>query len=107
MSVWPTASVALQMSLAGRHGGLTVVHGGGNALLQVSGQTAATASSLTRQDGLAWADDGFAAGQTVRIAGENVENDQLKDLVRWAERHSPVGRTVRHAPANIVSIVTE
>src|SRR5262249_30335090 len=54
----------------GQHGGLTVVHGGGNRLLEVTGAMTTTALSVTRLDGLAWVDDGFAVGQRVQISGE-------------------------------------
>jgi hypothetical protein len=66
----PAYSGPLTVSLPGRHGGLTVVHGGGNSLLTTTAMTQVNGASLTRTDGLAWADDGFAIGQVVRIAGE-------------------------------------
>jgi len=65
-------AVMLQMSLFGRHGGLTVVHGGGNSLLTTRGVMTATNASLTRTDGLGWAEDGFVIGQVVQVAGETV-----------------------------------
>lgn len=34
----------------------------------------------------------------VRITAENASDQQLHELVRWAESHSPVGCTVRDAP---------
>lgn len=48
---------------------------------------------------------GHAALRTgVRIASQNATPEQLRELVRWAEEHSPVGRTVRDAPKNILNI---
>src|ERR1700754_402408 len=36
----------------------------------------------------------------VEIAAENASPQQLSDLVRWSEAHSPVACTVRDAPTN-------
>jgi uncharacterized OsmC-like protein len=41
----------------------------------------------------------------IEIAAENAHPQQLRDLVRWSEAHSPVGCTVREAPPNNVRIV--
>ena len=41
----------------------------------------------------------------VRIGADNAAPGQLEELVRWAERHSPVGCTVQGAPANALSVV--
>ena len=58
------------------HGGVTAVHGGGNALLMVDGTFTATAAPadplgsvvrLTRDDGLAWTRYGFQVGQQVTL----------------------------------------
>src|SRR6185503_10020673 len=51
------------------HGGITAVHGGGNALLQVNGTFDFAAGQITRRDGLAWTTYGFAIGQQVTIPG--------------------------------------
>src|SRR5439155_1304107 len=51
------------------HGSLTVVHGGGNQYLRVRGPMSAPGGSITRGDGLFWADDGFTVGQTVSVDG--------------------------------------
>jgi hypothetical protein len=74
-----TASVSATLSVNGPHGGLTTVHGGGNSLLQITGSMDAAnhvalpdggvGSSLTRRDGLAWQQDGFAIGDRVQISG--------------------------------------
>ena len=58
------------------HGGITAVHGGGNALLKVDGTFTAAAApadavgsvvQLTRDDGLMWTRYGFLVGQQVTL----------------------------------------
>ena len=51
------------------HGTITVVHGGGNSFVQITGAMTLAGSAITRADGLNWADDGFAIGQVVTITG--------------------------------------
>ncbi|HZK06225.1 MAG TPA: hypothetical protein VFC82_10350 [Actinomycetaceae bacterium] len=58
------------VTLPGEHGGLTVVHGGGNAPLIITGNMTGGQGSLTRADGMAWSADGFAVGQLVHLDGE-------------------------------------
>jgi len=41
----------------------------------------------------------------VEIAARNADPEQLRDLVRWAEAHSPVGCTVRESPPNTFRVV--
>jgi hypothetical protein len=40
----------------------------------------------------------------VRISARNADAEKLRELVSWAEEHSPVGRTVRDAPKNELTI---
>jgi len=40
----------------------------------------------------------------VRIAARNASAQELRELVTWANEHSPVGRTVRDAPKNTLMI---
>jgi uncharacterized OsmC-like protein len=59
--------------------------------------------------GMLGLDDAISAGLSnlrtkVRIAAENATEQQLDELVRWAERHSPVGCTVRDAPRTSLDI---
>ncbi|MEQ1827017.1 MAG: hypothetical protein ABL921_13765 [Pirellula sp.] len=54
----------------GVHGGLTVIHGGGNMPLSINGKMQTTTSSVNRLDGLSWIEDGYAIGQQVQISGE-------------------------------------
>ncbi|MFZ0529420.1 MAG: HYR domain-containing protein [Propionicimonas sp.] len=58
------------MTVPGAHGGLTVVHGGGNRPLEFTGTVTGGAGTLTRTDGLSWAADGFVVGQVVQVSGE-------------------------------------
>ena len=75
-SLLPSSTTTKTVFVAGPHGGLTVVHGGGNMPLETSFNMVRGTTSLTRQDGLAWTADGyattFANGQPmhVQIAGE-------------------------------------
>ena len=59
---------------AAAHGGVTTVHGGGDALLQLTGtfdaaNPTASTGQLVRRDGLSWAGAGFAVGQQVTLSG--------------------------------------
>jgi Ca2+-binding RTX toxin-like protein len=54
----------------GPHGGLTVVHGGGNFALEIEFDMQVAADSLTRLDGLSWSEAGFQVGDRVQISGE-------------------------------------
>ena len=59
--------------------------------------------------GMLGLDETISAGHSairtcVEIAASNAGTAQLEDLVRWAADHAPVGRTVRDAPANTLSI---
>jgi hypothetical protein len=69
--VLPTiASQELRMVFwPGPHGGLTVIHGGGNTPLQINFQMDTAANSVTRRDGLSWIDAGYSIGQKIQIAG--------------------------------------
>ena len=40
----------------------------------------------------------------IQIAADNASPQQLQELVRWAEQHSPVGCTVRDAPTNTLNV---
>ncbi|MCA1683511.1 MAG: hypothetical protein LC708_00005, partial [Actinobacteria bacterium] len=64
------AGVTRTVSVPGRHGGLTVVHGGGNFPLEISGPMTTTAGSVTRIDGLSWIASGYKVGDRIQIAGE-------------------------------------
>jgi uncharacterized OsmC-like protein len=55
--------------------------------------------------GMADVSAGHAALRTnVKIAADNATPEQLEELVRFAEAHSPVGCTVRDAPPNTLRI---
>ena len=51
------------------HGGITTVHGGGNALLEVRGNFTVAGQTLTRTDGVSWASAGFAVGHLLTVDG--------------------------------------
>jgi uncharacterized OsmC-like protein len=60
--------------------------------------------------GILGLDDRISAGHSVirtnvQIGAQNATPEQLQELVKWAEEHSPVGRTVRDAPANTLRVV--
>jgi len=40
----------------------------------------------------------------VRIAAQNADREQLEQLVRWADEHSPVGCTVRNSPNSTLTV---
>ena len=55
----------------GPHGGLTVVHGGGNTALRIEFEMDSDpANTVTRLDGLSWIDAGFSLGQRVQVEGD-------------------------------------
>ncbi len=77
-SMAATRPTSATIQVPGRHGGLTVVHGGGNTRLTVEDASvevidAATGAGhdadLRRRDGLAWQGDGFRIGQRVTVNG--------------------------------------
>ncbi|HEY6031932.1 MAG TPA: hypothetical protein VIU44_15285, partial [Gaiellaceae bacterium] len=53
------------------HGGITAVHGGGNALLDVDGSFDISAGQVVRTDGLSWQRYGFVAGQEITLPNGN------------------------------------
>lgn len=59
--------------------------------------------------GILGMDDNVSAGHAalrtkVKIAADNATAQELEDLVRFAEAHSPVGCTVQDAPPNSLEI---
>ncbi|MBR1124362.1 OsmC family protein [Bradyrhizobium lablabi] len=49
---------------------------------------------------------GYSALTTdVEIGAQAADPEQLRDLVRWVEAHSPVGCTVRDSPPNTLRVV--
>ncbi|HEX6131212.1 MAG TPA: hypothetical protein VF044_05745 [Actinomycetota bacterium] len=73
----PAISVATTRMVfwPGPHGGLTVAHGGGNTLLEITFEMDSTANvdgtaTLSRLDGLSWIDAGFSIGQRVQLTGD-------------------------------------
>jgi hypothetical protein len=68
----------------GPHGGLTVVHGGGNLPVQTFGayttETISDSNYLLRDDGRDWANDGYTVGQLIYIEGETDTREILAIL---------------------------
>jgi uncharacterized OsmC-like protein len=67
-----------------------------------------TVEGETDQRGILGLDENVSAGQSalrtiVKIRGHAAE-ETLRELVCWAEAHSPVGCTVREGPANPLEI---
>jgi uncharacterized OsmC-like protein len=61
--------------------------------------------------GILGLDERISAGMsalrtTVQIAADNAGPEQLEELVRWSDEHSPVGCTVREAAANTLIVRT-
>jgi uncharacterized OsmC-like protein len=59
--------------------------------------------------GMLGLDESISAGHSalrtdVRVSARNATPEQLRELVIWAEEHSPVGRTVRDAPKNVLTV---
>jgi hypothetical protein len=59
--------------------------------------------------GILGLDDGISAAMsalrtTVQIAADNAGPEQLEELVRWSDKHSPVGCTVREASKNTLIV---
>jgi len=69
----------------GVHGGLTVVHGGGNFRLETEGDMNVDSEhedgfAVTRLDGRDWGEDRYEAGQIIQLAGETYTREIL-DIV--------------------------
>ena len=70
----PADAMRRQVFWPGPHGGLTVVHGGGNSEIEIvfeveAQMTGADTSSVIRLDGRSWIDTGFSVGNRVQVDG--------------------------------------
>jgi uncharacterized OsmC-like protein len=70
-------------------------------------EVSVTSESDTR--GLLGSDESVSAGlfgfrTHVKIGASDATENQLKEIVQWADAHSPVGCTMRHSPTNPVDI---
>lgn len=70
-----------------------------------------TAESESDHRGILGLDDTVPAGPlgvrvTVRVAADGVSEEQLRELVHWAEQHSPVGDALRRAVPVSVEVVS-
>jgi uncharacterized OsmC-like protein len=66
-------------------------------------------SSESDTRGLLGTDDSVSAGlfdlrTHVKIGANDAAADQLQEIVRWADAHSPVGCTLRQSPTNALEI---
>ena len=61
----------------GRHGGLTVLHGGGNLQVTTTGTFDFDGNSLTRLDGRDFAESRFEVGQVIQLEGEDFTREIL------------------------------
>ena len=59
----------LPVGIPSLYGALTMVQGGGNALLAVTGTYTLTANTITRTDNVSWTSAGFAVGQQINVPG--------------------------------------
>jgi uncharacterized OsmC-like protein len=62
--------------------------------------------------GILGLDDKVSAGLSglrtvVRVSAANANADQLREIVRWADEHSPVSCTVRDAPSSRLEVVVD
>lgn len=68
-----------------------------------------TVESASDNRGILGLDEGVSAGlttirATVKVGAHTVSDDELRDIVTWADAHSPVGCTLRHSPAYSIEI---
>ncbi len=84
----PTIAVAQTRMVywPGPHGGLTVVHGGGNTHLSINFEMDtdgldADSGTLTRRDGRSWIDSGFSIGQRIQVGGAGSTTWTIVDFV--------------------------
>ena len=68
--VQPASGSTLTVYVQGRHGGLTVVHGGGNRPIRLVGELITSGNTLTRIDGRNWSENGFQVGQYIQVGNE-------------------------------------
>ena len=77
-----TGNTVKTVFVQGPHGGLTVVHGGGNRWIETSGPFTVAGNELTRGDGRSWVKERYEVGQRVQLAGEGFTRviNQIKNL---------------------------
>lgn len=66
-------------------------------------------SSESDDRGLLGTDDSVSAGLSglrthVKVGAKDATADRLREIVQWADAHSPVGSTIRQAPASAVEV---
>jgi len=80
------------------HGGITTVHGGGNALISRSGIFDVAAGAITRVDGLSWIKAGFAVGQQITLTGDFAGSYTVTGFADSAS--GPASRLLLSGPAS-------
>jgi uncharacterized OsmC-like protein len=103
----PNPAWFLRASLASCHATVIAVRAAQIGVTLTSLEVAVSSESDTR--GLLGIDDSVSAGlfgfrTHVKIGAGDATADQLKEIVQWADAHSPVGCTIRQAPPNAVEI---
>jgi len=68
-----------------------------------------TVESASDNRGILGLDEDVSAGletirATVKVSAPTASEDELRDIVKWADAHSPVGCTLRNAPAYSLEI---
>jgi uncharacterized OsmC-like protein len=68
-----------------------------------------TVSSESDVRGMLGTDDGVSAGLSglrthVKIGAVDATVDRLREIVQWADEHSPVGCTIRQSPTTAIEI---
>lgn len=71
-----------------------------------------TVESDSDNRGMLGLDEDVSAGlatvrTTVKISAPTASSDELRDIVEWADAHSPVGCTLRHSPVYSLEIEVE
>ena len=84
----------------GQHGGLTVLHGGGNLAVDnigdVDRRTLSGANIMTRLDGRSWQEAGFEIGQIIQVGSEG-QTRTVRGLCRCRQLSDPTTHwRIRH-----------
>ena len=82
-SLLPTIATPTERTVfwPGPHGGLTVVHGGGNSALEIDFAMDTTASTLSRRDGRSWIDAGLNVGDRLQIGANGSQTRTVTGFV--------------------------
>jgi uncharacterized OsmC-like protein len=103
----PLPGWLLRASMASCHATVIAMRAAQIGVTLTSLEVSVASESDTR--GLLGTDDRVSAGlfgfrTHVKIGAGDATADQLKEIVGWADAHSPVGCTIRQSPSNLVEI---